>query len=81
MGALFSSLGSALLAAVLFAASYTGYRAALPKPLPNIPYNRDAADRLFGDIPEMMGYVLRTKRIFVSRRAAGYYRMQRAGSG
>ncbi|KKY29302.1 putative cytochrome p450 [Diaporthe ampelina] len=44
---------------------YVGYRAALPKPLPGIPYNHGAAGKLFGDVPEMMSYVRRTKRIFV----------------
>ena len=70
MGAVFSSFGSTLLIAGLLIAAYAGYRAALPKQLPGIPYNRDAAGKLFGDIPEMMGYVIRTKRIFVSRRVA-----------
>jgi hypothetical protein len=41
-------------------------RVMLPKPLKGIPYNVDAAGKLFGDVPEMMGYVMRTKRIFVS---------------
>ncbi|KAK3687898.1 cytochrome P450 [Podospora appendiculata] len=48
----------------VFVALYFAYRAALPKPLPGIPYNKDAASRLFGDVPEMMSYVMRTKRIF-----------------
>ncbi|KAJ0352093.1 hypothetical protein COL154_012667 [Colletotrichum chrysophilum] len=39
-------------------------RVLLPKPLAGIPYNEKAASHVFGDIPEMMGYVLRTKRIF-----------------
>ncbi|KAL1617767.1 hypothetical protein SLS56_010831 [Neofusicoccum ribis] len=34
-------------------------------PLPDIPYNKDAASKLFGDVPEMMAYVKRTQRIFV----------------
>jgi hypothetical protein len=46
---------------------YAGYRAILPKPLPGIPYNKDAAGKLFGDVPEMMAYVMRTKRIYVSQ--------------
>ncbi|KAF2031509.1 cytochrome P450 [Setomelanomma holmii] len=49
---------------IVAAGLYTVYRALLPKPLPGIPYNKDAATKLFGDIPEMMRYVLRTKRIF-----------------
>ncbi len=64
MGAMFSSTGVALIAGVLLVL-YAGYRAVLPKPLPGIPYNKDAASKLFGDVPEMMSYVMRTKRIFV----------------
>ena len=70
MGAVFSSVEGAVLAAVVLVGLYTAYRAALPKPLANIPYNPDAAHKLFGDVPEMMGYVMRTKRIFVSSLAA-----------
>lgn len=51
-------------------------RLLLPKPLPGIPYNRDAADRLFGDVPEMMGYVMRTKRIFVSHIVTYFHHVQ-----
>ncbi|KAK3356421.1 cytochrome P450 [Lasiosphaeria hispida] len=64
MGSVLSSVGSTLLVAVVLAGVYAGYRAALPKPLANIPYNRAAAAKLFGDVPELMGYVMRTKRIF-----------------
>lgn len=46
--------------------AYAMYKTALPCPLPDIPYNRDAAHKLLGDVPEMVGYVMRTKRIFVS---------------
>lgn len=45
---------------------YLVYRAALPKPIPGIPYNKNAASKLFGDVPEMLAYVMRTKRMFVS---------------
>lgn len=66
MGAsILPSLGATLLVAVSAIGLYILYRAALPKPLEGIPYNKDAADKLFGDVPEMMGYVMRTKRIFV----------------
>lgn len=68
MGAAVSSLGGSLFVPALLVGLYAGYRAMLPKPLANIPYNRDAAGKLFGDVPEMMGYVTRTKRIFVGRR-------------
>lgn len=66
MGANISSLGATLLVAVAAIGLYTLYRAVLPKPLEGIPYNKDAADKLLGDVPEMMGYVMKTKRIFVS---------------
>ncbi|TGJ81403.1 hypothetical protein E0Z10_g7360 [Xylaria hypoxylon] len=64
MGAVFSSARENLLVALLVVALYLGRRAILPKPLAGIPYNRDAANRMFGDVPEMMGYIIRTKRIF-----------------
>ncbi|KAF2649260.1 cytochrome P450 [Lophiostoma macrostomum CBS 122681] len=59
MGALLVLVGCSLVAVVYFV-----YRVALPKPLAGIPYNHDAVSKLFGDVPEMMSYVLRTKRIF-----------------
>jgi hypothetical protein len=62
-------LGSYPIAPLLVGVStisvYIIYRCLLPKPLHGIPYNQDAAKKLFGDVPEMMSYVLRTKRIFV----------------
>ncbi|KAK4159210.1 cytochrome P450 [Cladorrhinum sp. PSN259] len=61
---IFSSLTGTVILAALIVAAYAGYRAALPKPLPGISYNQDAARKLFGDVPELMGYVMRTKRIF-----------------
>jgi len=66
MGAMISSIQDTVLLGVLLAGLYLAYRAALPKPLGGIPYNRDAARKLFGDVPEMMAYVMRTKRVFVS---------------
>ncbi|KAI0199477.1 cytochrome P450 [Astrocystis sublimbata] len=33
---------------------YVGYRWALPKPLPGIPYNVEATKNLLGDIPDLM---------------------------
>ncbi|KAK0648467.1 cytochrome P450 [Cercophora newfieldiana] len=63
MGTVISST-SAFIGAVLAIGLYVAYRAVLPKPLADIPYNQDAAGKLFGDVPEMMGYVMRTKRIF-----------------
>lgn len=63
--AAFIPLYSTFLWTSVLAVIYIGYRAALPKPLPGIPYDQDAARKLFGDVPEMMSYVRRTKRIFV----------------
>ncbi|KAK3390826.1 cytochrome P450 [Podospora didyma] len=60
----FSPVVLALIAGGVLVALYLWYRAVLPKPLPSIPYNKDAASKLFGDVPEIMGYVMRTKRIF-----------------
>ncbi|CAH0004322.1 unnamed protein product [Clonostachys byssicola] len=59
-----SSGVTAIAFGITVVALYVAYRAILPKPLPNIPYNQDAAGKLFGDVPEIMGYVMRTKRIF-----------------
>ncbi|KAF9880136.1 cytochrome p450 [Colletotrichum karsti] len=39
-------------------------RSLLPKPIPGIPFNKNAANVPFGDLPEMMRYVTRHKRIF-----------------
>jgi hypothetical protein len=33
---------------------YMTYRWALPKPIPGIPYNKEAVDNLFGDIPNLL---------------------------
>jgi hypothetical protein len=49
------------------------YNAILPKPIPGIRYNDDAAKKLFGDVPEMMRYILRTKGIFVSSTSSQQY--------
>ncbi|KAH7303527.1 cytochrome P450 [Stachybotrys elegans] len=62
--AVLCSTGGALALACVGITLYMAYRAMLPKPIPGIPYNKDAAGKLLGDIPEMMGYVMRTKRIF-----------------
>ncbi|KAF2966227.1 hypothetical protein GQX73_g7360 [Xylaria multiplex] len=64
MGTVFSSIGGNLLVVLLAVVLYMARRAMLPKPLAGIPYNRDAANKMLGDIPEMVGYIMRTKRIF-----------------
>ncbi|KAK8011934.1 hypothetical protein PG989_000194 [Apiospora arundinis] len=64
MGAVFSFTGGTLLICVLAVAAYFGSRAIRPKPLAGIPYNRDGAAKLFGDIPEMVGFVIKTGQVF-----------------
>ncbi|KAF4536396.1 Cytochrome p450 monooxygenase [Lasiodiplodia theobromae] len=64
MGEKFPSAGAAAIAGGVFLVLYMIYRAALPRPIPGIPHNKDAASKILGDIPEMMGHVKRTKRIF-----------------
>ncbi|KAH4990559.1 hypothetical protein HBI76_062460 [Parastagonospora nodorum] len=39
-------------------------KALLPTPLPGILCDKKAANRIFGDVPEMISYVFRTRRIF-----------------
>ncbi|KAL5086262.1 hypothetical protein Trisim1_009142 [Trichoderma cf. simile WF8] len=62
--AVITSSGGVYVVAIVCVVLYTAYRRILPKPIPDIPYNKDAAAKLFGDVPEMMGYVMRTQRIF-----------------
>ncbi|KAK6821220.1 hypothetical protein PG987_015620 [Apiospora arundinis] len=64
MGAVLSSTGGTLLLCVIAVAAYIGSRMIRPKPLAGIPYNRDGAAKLFGDIPEMMGFVMKTGQVF-----------------
>ena len=64
MGAVFSSTGGTLLLLALAVGVYLGQRAIRPRPLAGIPYNRDGAARLLGDVPEMMGFVLKTGQVF-----------------
>lgn len=49
----YSSTAYGLLGAVLFLL-YALYRAALPKPIPGIPYHKASANRIMGDVPEML---------------------------
>ncbi|KAK3396961.1 cytochrome P450 [Sordaria brevicollis] len=43
---------------------YLAYWAILPKPIPGIPYNRNAAWSPLGDIPEMIRFVFKEKQVF-----------------
>ncbi|KZL85364.1 cytochrome p450 [Colletotrichum incanum] len=64
MGAILSSLPVQLGVGAVLLLAFVAYRALLPKPLKDIPYNKDAAGKLLGDVPEMMSYVKETTRIF-----------------
>ncbi|KAK6074479.1 cytochrome P450 [Seiridium cupressi] len=65
MDAAFLSSQSTLVIGPVLLVLYLAYRAILPKPLAGIPYNVTASKKILRDVPEMMGYVMRTKRIFV----------------
>jgi hypothetical protein len=48
-------------AVAVVAVAYLLYQAALPNPLPGIPYKTTSARRLLGDLPDMLNYTARTK--------------------
>jgi hypothetical protein len=43
---------------------YRLYRALLPKPLPGIPYNKDALNNLLGDMPAMVSHIKKTEEMY-----------------
>jgi hypothetical protein len=43
---------------------YLGYRWALPKPIPGVPYNLDSANSILGDLPAMLKQLSATGQIF-----------------
>jgi hypothetical protein len=55
---------SALLAVGLLSGLYLLYRKALPKPIPGIPYNKDAARSVLGDLSAMVAHQNETGQIF-----------------
>lgn len=50
----FPPASTALLLTVVIGLVYAIYRASIPKPIPGIPHNPDAARKPFGDIPAAM---------------------------
>lgn len=48
----------------LLLSCYLLYLWALPKPIPGIPYNKEATKHLLGDIPQMVKHVTDTKEVF-----------------
>jgi hypothetical protein len=42
--------------------AYLVYQAAMPTPLPGIPYKTTSASRLLGDLPDMLNYTAITRK-------------------
>lgn len=53
-----------LVAGVVLLAGYFAYRAALPKPLPGIPYNKESANSILGDLPTFLEYAKKEPAVF-----------------
>jgi len=49
---------------ILAIAIYVAYRLALPKPIPGIPYNKEAVNSIFGDVPALVRAVSETNEIW-----------------
>jgi hypothetical protein len=58
------SSSTAIVASLVLAVLAILYRAALPKPIPGIPYNYASARSIFGDIPSMMKWKKDTRETF-----------------
>ncbi|PTB37048.1 hypothetical protein M441DRAFT_175388 [Trichoderma asperellum CBS 433.97] len=56
----FPSQITVLVASVIVAAAILLYRAALPKPIPGIPYDEKSATRLLGDVPRALSHYKNT---------------------
>jgi len=53
-----------MLVGILAVAIYVAYRLALPTPIPGIPYNKEAAKHIFGDVPSIIRAVSETNEIW-----------------
>lgn len=53
-----------IIGSVVLLAGFLLYRAALPKPIPGIPYNKEATKNLFGDVPTFMKYHAETSELY-----------------
>ncbi|KAF2799649.1 cytochrome P450 [Melanomma pulvis-pyrius CBS 109.77] len=60
----FFSSTPALVVGLVVAALVLLYHAALPKPIPGIPYNHESSKSVLGDIPSMNAYKKETQEIF-----------------
>ncbi|OAA69627.1 Cytochrome P450 [Cordyceps fumosorosea ARSEF 2679] len=57
---------TALIAAgIILSLLYQLYRWALPKPIPGIPYNKESAGRLLGDVPSLVADIKRRGDVFL----------------
>jgi hypothetical protein len=59
----FNSPALLALLGVIFSCLYLCYRWALPRPIPGIPYNKEATKSLLGDVLAMVQYVGKTKEV------------------
>ena len=50
-------LATSILIATLGIGLYALYRRALPRPYPDIPYNEHSANRILGDLPDLISYM------------------------
>lgn len=55
-----------LLAAAIILALCALYRAALPKPIPGIPYHAASSRRLLGNVPAMLAYITKSEGTFIT---------------
>lgn len=63
---MFSASSTSILILIGGAATllYVLYRWALPRPIPGIPYNKDSAQSILGDIPGLVEADIKTRQIF-----------------
>lgn len=58
------SLGSILIGITLLL--WLAYQSLLPRPIPGIPYNKDSARRLLGDVPAMLSHIEAAEGTFIT---------------
>lgn len=61
-----SGTNAGLLVAVLILAACLLYRAALPKPIPGIPYHDASSKKLLGNVPALLAHIKKTEGNFVT---------------
>ncbi|GAB1204346.1 hypothetical protein APSETT445_002999 [Aspergillus pseudonomiae] len=57
---------ASLLVAAIIVAVYALYRAALPKPIPGIPYDVASSHRLLGNVPAMLANIKKSEGTFIT---------------